>query len=283
MADVFSTAHHDIYPFISAQHGGALQNTQKGRTVLVTGGGKGLGAGIALHFALAGAGTVIISGRTASTLQQTQKLIEGKAPGCKVVVAVCDVSKDDEVAKLFSTFTAAPDVLINNAGKYHRANIADSDPLVWWSEWEVNVKGTYLCTRAYLRMLAGKPGVIVNVSSAASNMVVPEQSAYNISKVAMNYMTEYVTVGYPQVQCIAFHPGAIPTTDMGMSAPAEFKSYFLDNVDLGSGTAVYLSTPRANYLGGRYVDACWDMEKLEAIKDKIVNENWLVSRIQQPV
>ena len=51
-------------------------------------------------------------------------------------------------------------------------------------------------------------------------------------------------------------------------------------VDLAAGTALYLSTPAASYLDGRFVYANWDMEKLEAMRDEITKEDLLVSRIK---
>jgi short-subunit dehydrogenase len=51
---------------------------------------------------------------------------------------------------------------------------------------EINVKGLYLCTRTYLRALAGKPGVILNVSSSVSDMVTPNLSSYATTKTAVN-------------------------------------------------------------------------------------------------
>ena len=53
----------------------------------------------------------------------------------------------------------------------------------------------------------------------------------------------------------------------------------LDTVELAAGTALYLSTPAAGYLDGRFVYANWDMEKMEKLREEIVEENLLVSRI----
>lgn len=57
-------------------------------------------------------------------------------------------------------------------------------------------------------------------------------------------------------------------------------SGFLVLVNLAAGTALYLSTPRASFLAGRFVFSNWDMEQLEGLKEKIVNENLLISRIR---
>lgn len=117
------------------------------------------------------------------------------------------------------------------------------------------------------------------------------------------------------VRCIAFHPGGIAETGMGQRAPEQFRSRLYDtgkdspfspfsypfppvlcfplmspnahhsltcvqSVNLAAGTAVYLSTPRADFLAGRFVFSNWGMEQLEGLKDQIVSEDLLKSRIR---
>ncbi|KAI9881476.1 MAG: hypothetical protein M1830_000038 [Pleopsidium flavum] len=66
---------------------------------------------------------------------------------------------------------------------------------------------------------------------------------------------------------------------MAARAPESIKPLLIDTAELSAGTALYLSTERANYLGGRFVDATWDLEELEGMKDKIVQEDLFKTRI----
>jgi len=288
---------HDIYPFISAT--GRLVGAAKDKSILITGGGKGVGKvrasknlrrspltaekAIALQFGLAGATQITITGREQTALAAAKAEVETQSPGVSVTTVTADVSTEDAVSSIFASLPAGPppDILVNNAGVNADFHISDSDPTTWWRDFEVNVKGTYLVTRAYLRLLNGRPGTILNVSTSISDSVLPNMSSYATSKHAVNRFTECVQLeyGHQGVRCVAFHPGGIATTGMGQRAPLQFRGSLLDTPELAAGTALYLSTPDASYLDGRLVFADWNMEEVEKLKDEIVKENLLVSRI----
>ncbi|MCJ1267189.1 hypothetical protein MMC22_007074 [Lobaria immixta] len=236
-----------------------------------------------MQFALAGASTVIISGRSATPLDETKSAVETAAPGCTIMAIAADVIDKTSVQKLFDRLPRNPDVLVNNAGvSTSQSSIIDSNIDLWWSDWETNVKGLYLFTRAYLQALDGKPGIILNVSSSVSDIISPNLSSYATSKAAVNRFTEFIHAEHAKqgVRCVAFHPGGIAETGMGQRAPEQFRSRLYDTVNLAAGTAVYLSTPRAGFLAGRFVFSNWDMEQLEGLKDQIVSEDLLKSRIR---
>ena len=66
---------------------------------------------------------------------------------------------------------------------------------------------------------------------------------------------------------------------MGERALEHFKPYMVDTLGLAGGTAVYLSTPRAGFLSGRFVFSNWDMEELEGMKDIIVKGDLLKMKL----
>ncbi|KAH7303073.1 hypothetical protein B0I35DRAFT_465857 [Stachybotrys elegans] len=273
---------HDIYPFISAT--GRLAGSTKGKTVIVTGGGKGVGKAITRQFALAGANLILITGRDQAALDATAAEVQKEAPDCKIIGVAADVSHDDAPDKVFAAVPAGVivDVLVNNAGVNSCVMlVADSEPGAWWRDWEVNVKATYLFTRAYLKSLNGDAGVIVNVTTCVADMIVPYMTAYGGSKMAINRFTQMVQAEYGAqgVRCVCVHPGGIESTGIGQAAPEQFKGTLLDTVDLAAGTVLYLSTPEASYLDGRMVLADWNMEKVQKIKDEIVRDDLLVSKI----
>ncbi|MCJ1246255.1 hypothetical protein MMC30_003461 [Trapelia coarctata] len=280
---------HDVYPFIS--HAASLKDCAQGKVVLITGGSKGIGKAIASHFALAGADIIIICGRRPSLLEEATSQIQGLAPSCMVVAYTVDVTDETSVQGFFKELPCVPHVLVNNVGAAQsQKSIVESDVGDWWSDYELNVRGVYLCSRAYLRLLRGRPGVILNVSSSVSTFVNEGLSSYASAKTAVNRqvaflewgpITEFIHAEHHArgVICIAFHPGGIADTGMGENVPENLRQNLIDSVDLAAGTALYLSTPRAAFLSGRFVFGNWDMEKVEAIKDEIVGDDLLKTRI----
>jgi hypothetical protein len=66
---------------------------------------------------------------------------------------------------------------------------------------------------------------------------------------------------------------------MGQTALEQYRANLIDTVDLAAGTALYLTTPEAGYLDGRFVYSNWNMEHVETLRDTIVKHNLLVARI----
>ena len=131
----------------------------------MTGGGRGIGAVIARSLATAGA-RVTILGRTAEQLDETAIDL----PGTTVTVPA-DVTDPKQVERAFAKAREAAGeitILVNNAGRPASRALAKSDEAFWREMLEVNLTGTYHCTRAAIApMLAANWGRVVNVSSTA--------------------------------------------------------------------------------------------------------------------
>jgi len=164
-----------------------------GKSAVVTGGGSGIGAAIALAFAADGA-NVIIAGRNADKLNE----IVAKAEGNRIAAMACDVSKRDEAIKLISDATAKfgkVDILVNAAGvNMAKRLMSDIDTADWDRLMDINATGTFNTIHAVLpQMRERKDGVIINVNSTSGLRAgMLGGVAYNASKFAVTALTHSV-------------------------------------------------------------------------------------------
>ena len=164
-----------------------------GKTAIITGGAKGIGYGITLRLAQAGADCVIC-GRNAA---RAQEVAQGfRDMGYSVTGTGCDVSDPDSVEKLIQTALdtyGRVDILVNNAGNYPEKKLEDTTPELWDSVFASNVKGMFLCTKAAAPIMEqGGGGCVINCSSIGAfrcNKV--GMSAYHSSKAAMLGFTNH--------------------------------------------------------------------------------------------
>lgn len=195
-----------------------------GRKALVTGGARGLGAGMAEALAQAGA-AVMIGDVLASLGRDTAGKLS--AGGSKVSFVPLDVTKDEDWAaavKATIDTLGGFDILINNAGIEVTALVVDADAADLRRMLDVNIVGTMLGMKHAFRAMrpdgaAGKGGAVVNISSVAATIAFPAIAGYSATKSAVDRLTrvgamEAGKLGYGvRVNCI--YPGLVPT-DMGM-------------------------------------------------------------------
>ena len=158
-----------------------------GRVALVTGGGRGIGRGIALELTRAGA-RVAVAARTRAQVEETAAEIDGLA-------IEADVSKREDVERMVATAEqelGPLDVLVANAGIANWEEAAwEVEPEEWWRILEVNVLGVYLCCRAVIPgMIERGGGRIVNVASGAAYLPGSTSTAYSASKAAVHRFSE---------------------------------------------------------------------------------------------
>ena len=162
-------------------------STLEGQVAVVTGAGRGIGRALALAFAGEGA-AVVCAARTASEVDAVAAQIEGS--GGEAVAVPTDVVDRAQVDALFAEVGdryGQLDLLALNAGaNAEMLPVADSDPDLWWSTFEVNVLGQYLCARAAVPLLrAAGGGRIMVMGSGARHRAGPGWSAYSPSKAAL--------------------------------------------------------------------------------------------------
>jgi NAD(P)-dependent dehydrogenase (short-subunit alcohol dehydrogenase family) len=140
------------------------------RTVVVTGGAKGIGHAVVQRFAALG-DDVVALGRDADALARLS-----------VRTAVCDVTDEAAVIETFDRIGAV-DVLVNNAGIAESAPLAKTTLTSWLAHFDVNVTGPFLCMRAVVPGMRERgSGAIVTVASTAGRVGTPYTSAYTSSK-----------------------------------------------------------------------------------------------------
>lgn len=185
-----------------------------GKVVLITGAGSGIGQATALAFGTAGA-HVVVADRRLEAAARTVGLIE--AAGGHGSAVACDVTNatdcDAAVAKALNV-TGHLDVLVNNAGIGHSGSVLATDESTWDAVMDVNVKGTFLMSKAALpTMIKQRAGAIVNTASIAGLKGLPERAVYCTSKFAVVGLTRAMALDHVgqgvRINCVC--PGTTET------------------------------------------------------------------------
>lgn len=188
----------------------------EGRVALVTGGGRGIGRGIALELDGAGA-RVAVSARTREQVESTAAEIGGLS-------IQADVSERADVERMVAQTEeelGPLDLLVNNAGIAIWEDAAwELDPEEWWHVLEVNVLGAYLGCRAVIPgMIARGGGRIVNVASGAAYLPGSTSTAYSASKAAVHRFSETLARQLEPhgIPVFSISPGLVRTEMIGDS------------------------------------------------------------------
>ena len=194
------------------------------RVAVITGAGSGIGRVIAIAYAEAGA-QVVLTGRRTGKLEETAALCNAVASGCKASYEATDISEESEVIRLrdrvLSSFGRC-DILVNNAGVFkpepgvllHEASLED-----WNSVMQTNVRGAFLCLRAFAPgMIEKRYGRVINVTSGLKHAA--GHGVYSISKSALDALTKTAAheLEPHNILVNALNPGWVKT-EMAQNAP----------------------------------------------------------------
>lgn len=159
-----------------------------GKTAVITGGGRGIGASIARKLAGLGA-TTVICGRDLPRLEQTAGQIRSRGGKCQTIV--CDVADWNSVAALagqVQQVLGRTDILVNNAGIGGYSGALHTMPAENWDAiFNTNLRGVFFTIRAFTAgMIVAGGGHIINISSIAGKNALPNAAAYAASKWGLN-------------------------------------------------------------------------------------------------
>jgi NAD(P)-dependent dehydrogenase (short-subunit alcohol dehydrogenase family) len=293
----------DTYPFI--QH-----SNHQGHSVFITGGNRGTGKAIALSYAKAGASAIGLGapdgfGSLKAELEHAA-LEAGQPSTPSILLLDLDVTDSASVAKAASEVQKAfgkLDILVNNADYMTPAlPVTSADESTWWRTFEVNLKGVFLMSQAFVPLLMQTINglkTMVNINSVASHNLRINASAYGTSKWAVLKFTEFLLVEHAHQGLLAYsvHPGGImsklaeampkethsgrPQIPCGMFLMKRLTSTIAltDTPELTGDTIAYLTQLPRKFLTGRYVSCTWDMEELMQRKDEIVDTEKLKVRL----
>lgn len=196
------------------------------KLAFITGGGRGIGREIALTFAREGANVVVVA-RSENQVAQVAEEIQNEF-GVNALGVVCDVADVESVSKAFAAtkehFGTMPDILVNNAGIAESAPFHKTSDELWHRIIEINLTGTFYCTREALpSMLEKQWGRIINIASIAGKAGAPYIAAYVASKHGVVGMTRSlaVEVAAKGITVNAICPGYVET---------EMAQYAIDNI-----------------------------------------------------
>jgi NAD(P)-dependent dehydrogenase (short-subunit alcohol dehydrogenase family) len=185
-----------------------------GQVVVVTGAGRGIGAGIARRFAQAGATTLIHYHTSQAGAEQLAGEI--RSAGGSALTFPADLANPQQVKNLFRQIWqlfGRLDVLVNNAGSYPVTPLVEMTPEDWEGVISTNLRSVFLCTQAAARLFItqGRGGSIINISSVEDTFPAWGHSHYNAAKAGVLMFTRSVAreLGQHQIRVNAVSPGLI--------------------------------------------------------------------------
>ncbi len=235
-----------------------------GKVVLITGAGRGIGAGLARRFAAEGTRLVLLD-NNAETLQET---VAGLGDA-EVESTVADVAQESDVQHAIATAVARfgrIDILINNAGVAPSGTVETMPVSAWDENYAINVRGVFLMCQAVIpHMRKQNWGRILNAASFAAIIPSYAFAAYASSKSAVVSMTRVIAgeVGPFGITANSYAPGMVPTLMNNFATAPESRQEALLNTlavrrwetaDDVASLLIFLASDTASYLTGALFD-----------------------------
>jgi NAD(P)-dependent dehydrogenase (short-subunit alcohol dehydrogenase family) len=214
-----------------------------GKVAIVTGGGTGIGKGIARAFAAEGA-RVVIASRSEQTLNEAAGEL-----GDKVLAVPTDLKVEAQITALFERTIAEMgqlDILVNNSGVFEGGPIEDLSLETWQHVMDVNLTGVFLCTREAMRIM--KPagvGRIINIGSISAQMPRMNSAPYSTTKHALVGLTKSTALEGRDFGVVAsiLHPGNVLTELRDNSALAQNQEPMMSTDDIAMAALTMAALP----------------------------------------
>jgi 3-oxoacyl-[acyl-carrier protein] reductase len=239
-----------------------------GKTALVTGASKGIGASIAKHLAAAGAKVVV---NYASSKTGADKVVsEIVARGGHAVAIQADVAKPADITRLLAETKAAfgtLDVLVNNAGVFEFAPLEAITPENFHRQFNINVLGLLLTTQEAVKLFPESGGSIINISSVITSLTPPGSAVYTGSKGAVDAITGVLAkeLGPRKIRVNGLNPGVVETegTHTAGIVGSDMEKHAVADTPLGrtgqpadiASIAVFLASDDSGWLTGEEIRA----------------------------
>ncbi len=237
-----------------------------GKTALVTGGSRGIGAAIARRLARDGAKIVINYARNSQAADKVAADIRDF--GGEAITVKADLSSREEVWKLFLTCREHYhhlEILINNAAISEMRSILDIDESHFDNHFSLNVKGLMFATQEAVKMMGDRGGSIVNISSGVAQSPPARMSVYSATKAAVEALTKShaAELGPIGIRVNAVAPGLTDTDMLRDAIPAEFQKALIGNTALRrlgtpediADVAAFLVSDEARWVTGQIIGA----------------------------
>ncbi|MFQ5699318.1 MAG: glucose 1-dehydrogenase [Myxococcota bacterium] len=233
------------------------------RVAIVTGASRGIGRGIALAFAEAGA-HVVCAARTPGPLDEVAQQV--RARGRRALPVACDVTRSEDLERLVAEALeefGRLDLLVNNAGGSPPRAALDTSERAFERALRLNVTQAFLLTRQAVPAMVETAGggAVVNISSRTSDMVQTAFAAYGAAKAALNMLTRNLAAEFaPKVRVNAISVGGVATDSLDVVLRSdELRAEFERNTPMrrpGSvediaACALYLASPAASWVTGK--------------------------------
>jgi 3-oxoacyl-[acyl-carrier protein] reductase len=232
----------------------------KDKVAIVTGASKGIGASIAKHLADEGAAVVV---NYASSKEGADRVVaEITSNGGKAIAVQANVAKQAEIDRLFSETKEAfgrLDILVNNAGIYEFSPLEGVTEEHFHKQFDLNVLGLILASKEAVRHFDSAGGSIINISSSASTLTLPNTSVYSATKAAVDAVTRSLAkeLGPRNIRVNSINPGMVETEGVHAAgfAESDFRKQVEAQTPLGRIGQTQDIAPAAVFLASR--DAAW--------------------------
>lgn len=235
----------------------------EGKVAIVTGASKGIGAEIAKSLAREGAAVAVNYATSRAGADQVVAAIE--SAGGKAVAVQGSVTSGADIERIFAESRerlGPADILVNNAGVYAFSKIEEITEEEYRRQFDTNVLGVLLATKAAVAQFGDRGGSVINISSSITRLMPPESAIYTGTKGAVDVMTRVLAkeLGPRKIRVNAINPGLVITEGVESAgiAGSDFEQELVDDTPLGRAgqpgdiapVAVFLASEDSGWITG---------------------------------